>query len=210
MHRNILIISAGSNLCNEKLKEYINKSDYIICADGGYKYIEKNGIEPDLLVGDFDSLKIEHEFKNTITLPIKKDETDTLFALKKAFELNPENIIIYAGIGSRFDHSYANVCLLNMCLEKNIDAFVTDGYNRVYLIDNEMKLKNEKGNTLSIYSFSEFCEGVTLDGFEYSLENFYLEKYNILGTSNIIISDEASIKLSSGKLLIICNEKENI
>ena len=210
MYRNILIISAGSNLCNKKLKEYIKKCDYIICADGGYKYIKENGIEPDLLVGDFDSLNDEHNLKNVITLPVKKDETDTLFALQKAFELNPENIIIYAGLGTRFDHSYANVCLLDLCLKKNINAFVTDGYNRVYLIDNELNLINEKGNTVSIYSFSEFCEGVTLEGFEYPLENFHLEKDNIIGTSNIIISDKSSIKLNNGKLLIICNEKENI
>ena len=31
--------------------------DLVIAADGGYTYLKEEGIEPDVLLGDFDSLK---------------------------------------------------------------------------------------------------------------------------------------------------------
>ncbi len=209
----ILIVAAGNCLDINKLLKTAKECDYIICADGGYKHLLKIGIKPDLLVGDFDSLNFLEEkpdIKNIIALPIEKDETDTLFALKKAFEKKPDKIVIYGGLGTRFDHSYANMCLLEMCVEKNIKAVVTDGYNSVFMIKDIISFKNEKGKTVSIYSFSEKCEGVTLKGFKYPLNDFILEHGNILGTSNVIEEKEASIKINSGKLLVICNEKENI
>ncbi len=206
----ILIVAAGNNYNNEKLNKYADECEYIICADGGFDHLYNNGVMPDLLVGDFDSVKNKPDIKNKITLPVEKDETDTLFALKKAFEKKPDEIFIYAGIGTRFDHSYANVCLLNLCLEKNIKAVLTDGFNRVYLIDDDMEFQNETGNTVSIYSFSEECEGVTLEGFKYPLKDFTLKKYNLIGTSNIIEEKNAKIKIKSGKILVVCNEKENV
>ena len=39
--------------------------------------------------------------------------------------------------------------------------------------------------------------------------NKSLNKENIIGTSNVIEKDEAVIKITSGKLLVICNENKN-
>ena len=206
---NILIVAAGECLDYDMLLENAKESDYIICADGGYEHLEKIKVKPDLLVGDFDSLDKKPNVENIITLPTEKDETDTLFALKKAFKKEPQEIVIFGGIGTRFDHSYANVCLLSMCVEKNIKAVVTDGKTKIFMTDDKISFNNEKGKTISIYSFSEKCEGVTLEGFKYPLCDFTLKKDNILGTSNVIQKDEAFIKITLGKLLIICNENKN-
>jgi len=208
--KKIVIVSAGNCFNPEKLKKYTDECDYIICADGGYEHLLKIGKKPDLLVGDFDSLKITAECENIIQLPKEKDETDTLFALKKAFLKKPDEIVIYAGLGNRFDHSYANMCLLYMCAKKNIKATLTDGYNSIFMIKDRISFKNEKEKTVSIYSFSEKCDGVTLKGFKYPLYDFSLKKGDILGTSNIITENEAEITLKRGNLIVICNEKENI
>ena len=34
--------------------------DWVIAVDGGLKYLDKYGIEPDFLLGDFDSLGAEY------------------------------------------------------------------------------------------------------------------------------------------------------
>lgn len=41
------------------------------------------GAEPDLIVGDFDSHEKPETDRETIVLPVKKDDTDTVFAAKR-------------------------------------------------------------------------------------------------------------------------------
>ena len=204
--KNILIICAGDNKNKNKLIEYAEKSDYIICADGGYEHAVSVGIVPDILVGDFDSLNEPEDFLLKVRLPKEKDETDTMYALKMAFSKKPYSIIIYGGIGDRFDHSYANVCLLNSCLEHEINAFVTDGKTKIYLTDNKLSLSEPVGTTVSIYSFSDVSSGVNIEGFRYPLENAFLSKFDIVGTSNLTTNENSNITVEEGILLIICNE----
>ena len=204
---NILIIAAGNSNNPQKLLEYADAADYIICADAGYEHAKSVGIVPDILVGDFDSLSEKPaEFLRVIKLPVEKDETDTLYALRFAFSKGATKIVLYGGIGSRFDHSYANICLLHHAMIRDIPMVVTDGTTEVYLTDSQLTLKGKKGQTISIYAFSDICQGVSLRGFYYPLENVLLEKYNIIGTSNLITEDVAEISVSDGNLLIVCNQ----
>lgn len=204
--KNILIICAGDNKKHEKLIEYAKKSDYIICADGGYQYAVECGITPNILVGDFDSMEEPKDFFLKVRLPKEKDETDTEYALKTAFSKNPDTVIIYGGIGDRFDHSYANVCLLNSCLEHEIKAFVTDGKTKIYLTDCELILNEKTDTTISIYSFSDISEGVSIEGFKYPLNNATLSKFDVVGTSNLTTAKKQKISVENGILMIICNE----
>lgn len=204
---NILIIAAGNSNNPQKLLEYADAADYIICADAGYEHAKSVGIVPDILVGDFDSLSEKPaEFLRVVKLPVEKDETDTLYALRFAFSKGATKIVLYGGIGSRFDHSYANICLLHHAMIRDIPMVVTDGTTEVYLTDSQLTLKGKKGQTISIYAFSDICQGVSLRGFYYPLENVLLEKYNIIGTSNLITEDVAEISVSDGNLLIVCNQ----
>ena len=204
---NILIIAAGNHHNPDKLVEYADAADYIICADAGYVHAKKVGIVPDILVGDFDSLSEEPaDFLRKVKLPVEKDETDTLYALRFAFSKGAKNIVLYGGIGTRFDHSYANICLLQHAMVRDISMVVTDGTTEIYLTDSKITLKEKKGTTISVYAFSDSCAGVCLKGFYYPLENAFLDKYDIIGTSNIVTDDIAEISVSEGNLLIVCNQ----
>ena len=56
--------------------------DFIIAADGGWLACRKTGITPDLLLGDFDSLSTQPDFPNILRVPVEKDDTDTMLAVK--------------------------------------------------------------------------------------------------------------------------------
>ena len=58
------------------------KTPLLIAADGGLRYLEEQGITPDLVVGDFDSLGRVPEGDNILTHPVEKDDTDTMLAVK--------------------------------------------------------------------------------------------------------------------------------
>ena len=202
-----LIICAGDSKNPAKLKEYADKSDYIICADGGYSYALDDEIIPDILIGDFDSLDRKFLDNNIekIKLPCEKDETDTLYALRYAIEKGADEVVIYGGIGDRFDHSYANMCILSYAMDRGISAILTDGKTKIYITDSVMKLREKKGTFVSVFSFSDISYNVNIKGLKYSLNNYMLKKQDIIGVSNEFLDSEAEISVEKGILIIICN-----
>ena len=58
--------------------------DYVIAADRGYDSLMAYGVNPDLVVGDFDSLGSVPKHPNVIQLPAEKDDTDTQLAVRLA------------------------------------------------------------------------------------------------------------------------------
>lgn len=83
--------------------------DFIIAADGGWLACRKAGITPDLLLGDFDSLSTRPDFPNILRVPVEKDDTDTMLAVKTGLERGETEFHIYGGMGGRrTDHTIAN------------------------------------------------------------------------------------------------------
>ncbi|PWL56319.1 MAG: thiamine diphosphokinase, partial [Clostridiales bacterium] len=58
--------------------------DLVIAADGGLTYLEREGIAPDLVLGDFDSLEGDRPSGNVLAYPSEKDETDMFLAVRYA------------------------------------------------------------------------------------------------------------------------------
>ena len=58
--------------------------DYVIAADGGYRSLKARGIEPDFVMGDFDSLGYRPDHPNVETHPVMKDDTDLGLAVRWA------------------------------------------------------------------------------------------------------------------------------
>ena len=121
------IIFAGAEI--EKYdfcKEYIRKEDIIICCDGGMKHTRALRLTPDYILGDFDSCQkedLEYYQKKGVpikTFPTKKDETDMELGLDFAIELGAKDIILFGGIGSRFDHTLSNAHLLLRLVKKGV------------------------------------------------------------------------------------------
>ena len=84
-------------------------NDFIIAADGGWLACRKTGITPDLLLGDFDSLSTRPDFPNILRVPVEKDDTDTMLAVKTGLERGETEFHIYGGMGGRrTDHTIAN------------------------------------------------------------------------------------------------------
>ena len=101
----------------------VGEEDFVIAVDGGLSYCGILNVEPDLILGDFDSVseqealaieKLEQQIPERILrLPCEKDDTDTLAALKEGLKRGYTDFRIYAGTGGRFDHTLANIqCLL--------------------------------------------------------------------------------------------------
>ena len=81
---------------------------FVIAADKGLVHLEAQGIRPDLIVGDFDSLGRVPAGDNILRHPVEKDDTDTMLAVKTALDRGMGTIVFYGCLGGRLDHTYAN------------------------------------------------------------------------------------------------------
>ena len=78
-----LIITGAPEDDIDYYKHYID-GRFIIGADSGYQKCVKLNIKPNLIIGDFDSSTKPDTDIETIILPVRKDDTDTLSAVKEA------------------------------------------------------------------------------------------------------------------------------
>jgi len=184
--------------------------DIYIAADSGIETALKFDINPDILIGDFDSIKTDkyNKYKTEnikiIKYPAIKDDTDSMLAVKHALELNYKNIVIIGGIDGRIDHTLANLSLLKYINNRGAFGSITNGYNKIsYLANSSFKIyKNYK--YVSIMPVSSEINGLTLEGFKYNLNNakvMFEEPYTVCNE----IADDLSygeIFISDGEILI--------
>ena len=199
------VIVTGGNINEEFIKDFFsnNKFNTIIAVDKGLEILNKLKIDPDFIIGDFDSLNEsvlkEYNNKNTIELEKEKDFTDTHMALKLAIEKQSTNITIIGAIGTRIDHTLANVHILKEALNNNIKAKLVDENNEITLINKTTTIKkNNSFKYVSIIPLTTEITGITLKGFKYLLEDATLKIGQSIGISNEQLEEQATIKIQKG------------
>lgn len=185
------------------LREAPDDSDYVIAADAGYEYCRKNNIIPDLVLGDFDSLGAAPKHPNVMQLPVEKDDTDTIFAVKTGLEKGYRHFYIYGGLGGkRSDHTIANLQSLLYMANRGARGWLF-GENCVWTAvkNGSIKLKGE-GN-VAVFCFDGVARGVTLRGLKYEVTDAEISSDFPVGVSNSMAQSAASIEVKNGTLLVM-------
>ena len=180
------------------------RDSFVICADGGLDIALKNKITPNLIIGDFDSVKSElPENIETIRLKAEKDDTDMVAAIKEGIRREYKEFILICALGGRFDHSFANLCALQYLASQGCKAVIAAKGCRVFLLTaGRLKLSKVKGSTVSVFPFGTDCCTVSYEGMKYPLNEARLSSSSPIGVSNEIIADDAQIFIHSGNALI--------
>lgn len=203
-----LIISGGTveqQVMQNTLSAY--SFDGIIAVDKGIEACHMLGIQPNLVVGDFDSAddKIVRMYKTCcdfITLNPHKDDTDTEYAITYAIEHDASRIILLGATGTRYDHVISNVGLLKKCVDKDIEAYIIDAHNRISMIHRDTRVFKSEYPYISLLPYDGAVYHVVLKGFEYDGEDICFEAGTSLGVSNSILSDYADITMKDGYLIL--------
>lgn len=179
------------------------KYDQLISVDQATHFLIEKNIPISLAIGDFDSIedKIVLNDINHITLNVEKDETDTLAAIRYAYQQNPDEVIVLGGIGGeRIEHSIANILLLNEFPNLKI---ITD-YSKIYTLSEGTYQTSFKGY-ISIFSMIDSV--ISLKNFKYPLNQYELTLFNTIGISNELNGDIGTIEVQKGKIMVIESKK---
>ncbi len=198
-----IIIAGGRTEGN--INKYIDTDTFVVCADSGYLYAEKNGIKVDILIGDFDSMeKPLNPACEVITHPVQKNATDTQLCIDYLALKGIKDIVLFGAFGGeRIDHSIANVQLLEYALNINIRLKIIDGLTEVYMIDSSRAIiHGEKGDIVSVFAV-DAADGISYKGLKYPLKNASLSRSVPYCVSNAMIDSTAEIEVKKGKVIIV-------
>ncbi len=181
----------------------VRQGDLLIAADGGYARLKKAGLQPDLLVGDLDSLKYTPEEMPLLRLPKVKDVTDTWAAVEEGIRRGYRRFSFYGCTGGRFDHTLANLQTLAMLAEQGLEGTLYEGRQAITAIRGSHRFGAEYSGYLSVFSLTDSCEGVSLKGLKYELKNATLTNRFPLGVSNEFLGKEAEVTIEKGIALLV-------
>lgn len=185
----------------------IEPEDYVIAADGGLQHTQALGIEPQEILGDFDSLGYIPQ--DARVFPVEKDDTDAMLAARRGLALGFREFLYYGSLdGKRLDHTVANYQTLQ---------YLADHGARGYLVGQDFLVTVVKEGTISFPEgtdglISVFCLGadalgVSLRGLYYPLEGGTLTAGFPLGVSNHFTGAPAEISVEEGSLLVMWERK---
>lgn len=177
--------------------------DFIIAADGGWLACRKTGITPDLLLGDFDSLSTQPDFPNILRVPVEKDDTDTMLAIRYGLEQGYETFHLYGGTGGRMDHTLANLQALGFLARHGARGYLYEEH-MVFtaLCNGSLTLPARAEGIFSLFCLGAEAKGVSIQGGQYPLDHGALSPFFPLGVSNHFQGQPVHIAVEDGCVLV--------
>lgn len=215
---NSAIIVAGGRIEDDFalqfLQEHLREGEtFLIAADRGLTFLDRNGYVPDLIVGDFDSVRegYEEEYRSAHPeVPVhefnwEKDMTDTEIAAVEAADRGCREVDILGATGTRFDHMLGAVQVLSLLMDRGVRGRILDPCNRITMHDAPIRIcKNGQwGKYVSLFAWGADVSDVTLEGFHFSMNKGKITSSGTLTVSNQIEAECAKVLFPKGRLLMV-------
>lgn len=213
---NRCVITGGADIESyEFIRGYLRDDDYVIYCDSGLKHREGLGKAPSLIVGDFDSYDDPHTGAETITLPVAKDDTDTMFAVKEGFRRGFRDFLLLGATGARMDHSLVNLFSLFWLDDRGCTAMAADDYSEISVIS--APKEGSKADTaaytayvedsypyFSLINMTGTARGITIRNARFNVTDAEITSSYQYATSNEVLPGRtAEISIREGRLLLL-------
>jgi thiamine pyrophosphokinase len=210
----ILILTNGDPPSAELAQRLAADHDLLMAADGAAHRAVGLGLIPDIICGDFDSIRLEVarvEFPSATFLPTPdQDWADLEKAILLARERGADSITILGASGGRIDHTLANFALL-LRYHAEIALQIVDDHSVVRALSGteeapgELVLTTQPGDIVSLISLGGTARA-TITGVQWPL-NAVLLPIGTHGISNRATADRVTVRARGGALLVchLCN-----
>ena len=185
----VLIVLGGDAPGVELLKACVDEADFSIAADRGLEAFDAAGLEPDMLVGDMDSVS-----QNVLARYESRLSEDRLNCIKNDTDCE------YA-LGGRLDHALANLMMVVRAARRGVWAEIRAEGVQIVRINESYTPTGAKGSTVSLLPLGE-ARGISVRGCYYTIEDFTLASDTSRGVSNVVTADEAVFTVREGDLML--------
>lgn len=205
----IILFANGELPDLNRAHSLLQLDDYVICADGGTRHALALGVQPDLIVGDMDSVdhaQLQSFREAGVSLESfshDKNETDLELAIHRAVELNPKQIVIVAALGGRLDQTLANIALLTDIRLSKLDIRLDDGIEEILFCRDQVEIHGTSGDIVSLLPWQGPVSEVQTADLKWPLRKETLYPHKTRGVSNEMLGETASVSIGSGALLVV-------
>lgn len=187
----------------------IAEADVVAAADQGLARAIAMGIEPDFVLGDFDSLDdttLLDRFPpdRVLRFPTDKDETDAEIGLRLLAARGCDRVTLAGGGGGRLDHLLAIAALFDR--DRPPRRWVTDAED-VLLVEGEAYFDGWRGSTVSVFPLGDGASGLYSEGLRWPLEGLAFAR-GWAGISNVADDDRVLVGVGRGRLLVVRSLRE--
>tara|TARA_A100001011_G_scaffold383514_1_gene454849 strand:- start:108 stop:746 length:639 start_codon:yes stop_codon:yes gene_type:complete len=199
--KNIIIFANGELPTSKKAYKELLSNKFILCCDGAVLKAESLEHEPDLIIGDLDSInnQIKKKYKNKIIKIKNQDSNDLFKALHWAEENNVESATIIGADGGSDDHYLGNLFII---LENDFSfkiKLITN--NGQFDLTNGEEFSSIRNQRVSLFCLDKEAK-ITSYGLKYKLKNYQFN--NLYGaTLNIAKTKKFKIECDSPKAKIL-------
>lgn len=210
-NRRCVVIGGAAISDYERIRGYLRDDDFIIYCDSGLRHMEGLGRRPSLIVGDFDSHENPHMDIETIILPVAKDDTDTVYAVREGRNRGFTDFLLAGVFGARLDHTLVNVYILFDLESNGCSALAVDDYSEIEVIAAD-ETAGEPGFAyvedrypfFSLLNMTGTARGITIRNAKFEVTDAEVTSNYQYATSNEVIPGRtAEISIREGKLLLI-------
>lgn len=201
--RRILGVLAGNDLPQEIVGRWAGSAEVVIAADGAANALLAQGIRPDFVVGDMDSIQLDQlDLHDPLVLVEAGDQetTDCDKLLDFAFGNGADAMTIVGIEGDRFDHVFAAAHSLSRS-RLPVRLVLRTGFGFVVQAGYSQQIKTQAGQTVSFLPIVE-CRGVEMTGVKWEPKST-LSPLGATSISNEAVGEEVSIRLAEGVGLLI-------
>ena len=180
-----------------------------IAADGGLRHTQSLGLNPDVILGDFDSLGYVPE--DSRVFPVEKDDTDAMLAVRLGLERGCDWFEFYGAMdGPRLDHTMANFQTLGYLATHGArGVLIGRDYIATVLKEESISFPAEAEGILSLFCLGASAE-VSIEGLHYPLTHGTLTPDFPLGVSNHFIGKPARITVHDGLVLALWDRRNGL
>lgn len=195
-----VIVCAGGF---DGLLQPIGHEDYVIAADGGLSHVQALGLNPQGVLGDFDSLG--YVPTDAQIFPVEKDDTDSMLAVRHGLDLGYKQFLLYGCLdGPRLDHTLANFQVLQYLADHGATGYlVGKEYIATVVRNSAIAFSPAAKGIISVFCIGADAKGVDISGLKYTLTDGTLTAGFPLGVSNHFVGCNARIAVRQGSLLVL-------
>lgn len=202
-----LVLGNGSYPDENQVRDLVNEASFIVCANGGSIKAREFQINPDIIIGDIDSIDsgtIEYFIKQ-LDIPIIKNlsqeendlEKSIIYLLKHGYN----RFILVGFMGKRDDHTIATLQIIKKYLTR-AEFQIYSEHSEIFLLKRgHYEFQTVPQQIISLFGFSRAI-GISTTGLRFPLKDENLFEGS-RGLSNQAISEKVSMKINSGILLVI-------